>query len=380
MPRLLRKAPLNTHNGSSSPFLCAQRCVLLLIGILIGSYVRMLSNLLQNTATTNSPSGHLGQRSGVAHSPGNRTLVILLGSLRVGEPGWETLYENVLDVNHADVAVLTEEKMQPEYQQGSLLQRAKHVWRIPHYTDWADAMNQVMGGSAEWRKELYSYYDPSNIMLGGMNGIPASGAIVFYLRWKLGQLLQENGLLDQYDRFMVTRSDQVYVCPLHLDKLDNRFVWSPVGEDYHGINDRFVIANSSAIIKVLDTLTPLLQNPSHYKELLGRKGYNSEQFLLHRWTEDGIPIHRFPRTMFTGAAARDVARWRQPYPATAGGFGKKGIHLKYMEEYNTALWTCGYRMEMIKTKLYQVLFFYSHYKMRQGLPKELGGKGVKGTT
>lgn len=286
--------------------------------------------------------------------PGLRTLVILTGGLRLGEPGWKTLYKNLLEPSNADLALLLEEDTPEAYREASVFKKAKYHWTVPMYKDWADAFDLVHN-SSEWREKLYPIYEGgfemSNNMLGGIQNASASGGIVFMFRWLLRQKLIENGLVNKYDNFLVTRTDQVFECPFSVPALSSQLrsqstvgggLWVPTGEDYGGINDRLFIADSATILQALDTLSPVLADPVRYEEQLTTKDYNSEQFLLYRWIEDGLIPRRFPRTMFTGAAPRDSARWRQPMEAQA--YGHPGVHLKYGPEYLEALKGCGHWM------------------------------------
>ena len=83
--------------------------------------------------------------------PQNRSLVVIMGSLRGGETAWETLYRNVLDVNDADLALIgIGDPIPTAYQNTTILARAKYFWNIPEYGNWADAVDLVQGKG--WRE------------------------------------------------------------------------------------------------------------------------------------------------------------------------------------------------------------------------------------
>jgi hypothetical protein len=269
---------------------------------------------------------------------GLKTLVIVTGSLRGGEMAWTSLYENLLDVNEADLAVITEDHVPDQYQNASLFKRAKYLWKVPKYDDWADAMDLVHNSSA-WRGPVFSMYrGGENIMLGGLNDVRASGAIVFMFRWFLSQRLQELKLTEVYDRFVVTRSDQYYLCPHDLWTLNINYLWVPEGEDYDGICDRHFVCSRDHILQALNTLPPLLLHPQKYRKQLTRKRYNSEAFLKHRWAEDGLlpMVQRFRRSMFTSATPQDSTRWR----IASSDPVVEGVYIKYPKEYIASLKTC----------------------------------------
>lgn len=273
-----------------------------------------------------------------------RTLVVLIGSLRAGEAAWQSLYSNLLEPTNADLAMITEDQIPPAYQNASLFTRAKYQWLVPKYQDWADALDLVHN-SNQWRNELLSLYaKDKNTMLGGIANTSASGAIVFMFRWFLRQKLKEHHLTDYYDRFVVTRTDQQYICPKDLRQLDNRYLWVPQGETYDGVTDRFFIANRTVILSALDTLGPLLAEPNRYAQELGMERYNSERFQLRRWLEDGLEPQFFYRNMITVASELDTTRWSTPLNMTTS----EGLHLKYYKEYMSALWGCGHRWEFSK--------------------------------
>ena len=325
--------------------------VLLALLVLLLS-LGLLSLDLQNSLSLDAHSSKTGHQTSSrnatvaptaqqAHSPSPRgpvrTLVIVTGSLRGGERAWQTLYDNVLDPSHADLAVITDEILPSHYRNTSLRQRANYWWTVPRFDDWADAMDLVHNSSA-WRAPLLELYNPSNIMLGGMGKIPASGAIIFMFRWYLSRHLQEENLLAKYGKFVVTRSDHYYLCAHDVRRLHREYLWVPEGEDYRGINDRHFITGRKHILTALNILPPLLANPAAYWKQLANPTYNSERFLLHRWAQDGIMtrIRRVPRTLFTCATEKDTSRWS----AIAEKPNAQGVHVKYPGEYAAALKGC----------------------------------------
>lgn len=282
-----------------------------------------------------------------------RTLVVITGSLRGGERAWQSLYDNLLDVNdQTDLALITEDAIPGYYQNSSLFSRAKYVWYVPKYEDWADAMDLVHQ-SATWRDPLFRLYTGGeNTMLGGIKGpfhetVRASGAIVFMFRYFLSQRLQELDLITQYDRFVITRSDHYYLCPQDLRTLSNRYIWVPEGEDYKGICDRHFICGRQHILRALDILPPLLSDPDKYYKQLTHFRYNSERFLKHRWAQEGLLLHvrRYPRNIFTCATTHDSSRWSTVSEEPV----EQGVHIKYLKEYQSAVETCRPRAQQLQT-------------------------------
>lgn len=83
-----------------------------------------------------------------AHPRRNHTLVVVMGSLRGGEQVWHTLEKNVLAPLQADLAVLAAEDQALNW----LTQRARHVWRVGEYTDWAEPIVALHGPA--WRSNV----------------------------------------------------------------------------------------------------------------------------------------------------------------------------------------------------------------------------------
>ena len=216
----------------------------------------------------------------------NRTLVFLMGNLRCGELAWESLYRNLLDVNMADLAILTQPVNTSVYPDPSLLHRAKYVWSVPFYHDWADAVDLMMNISSGWRDivpNLVSRPD-MNQMLGGIGNHTGSNVILGMNKWWVKQLVERHELTARYDRFVITRNDQYYTCPYQVNHLDPNHAWVPKGEDWGGINDRFYVVGADKVLSSLNVLEPILRHTNAYKWLYQRDVWftNSEYILKKR--------------------------------------------------------------------------------------------------
>jgi hypothetical protein len=288
-----------------------------------------------------SPAPITGQNS---QQKQNRTLVVVLGNIRGGEPTWRSMCRHLLDPNMADLALVIGEgnllastNMEPTL----LHERAKYIWTVPEFEDWADAMEDIPNKPPDWRKRLFDLPNPyfrRNILLGAANKIPGSGALVLMFRFYLSQIIVKNNFLTMYDRFVVTRSDHYYLCLNDLSELSNEYIWVPTGSDHEGICDRYFVANNETILSTLDILPALVRNPEAYKKQLQSYRYNTERFLLLRWQEEGLEpiIRRFNRTLFVAAGTMDRTRWSRKRR-----FLKPlGVHLKYPGEFTECVRTC----------------------------------------
>ena len=204
-----------------------------------------------------------------------------MGELRGGEETWQTLYDNVLDVNSADLAVFTTKfNKTMSYPTNSLMQRAKYIWHHREYDDWADAIDTINGTS--WRKthlpqfhdyNVFSYRGKNrSILFGGIAGHACdtltaraswcehdgSGIIVFMLRHWLMERIREE-VLGMYDTFVVTRPDNMYLCPhvfTELDLSNDTVIWVPEGQEY-GVSSYFASINS--FLHTFTSMTRLIQ-------------------------------------------------------------------------------------------------------------------------
>lgn len=235
-------------------------------------------NIVSTTSTPLSPE--------VSAQNHNRTLVVVLGNVRGGTPAWKSMIREVLDPNMADLALLIGEGDPTNPPERTLLHdRAKYIWTVPEYDDWADAMEDIPDKPYDWRERLFGMTNATrrgNILLGAAQNISGSGALVFMFRFYLSQKLIENNLLSIYNRFVVTRSDHYYLCVHDLSQLSNDYIWVPDGSDHYGICDRHFIASNKTILSALDILPPLVRNPEAYKEQVQTYPYNTERFLLLR--------------------------------------------------------------------------------------------------
>lgn len=268
--------------------------------------------------------------------PKNKTLVVLLGDLRGGEGTWNSLYENLLDINEADLALFTQAPPQAEYTNSSLLKRARYIEILPRYDDWADAIDLIDGPA--WRESVLSLYKPEQhpIMLGGVKGFKSSAAVVFMFRYFAGLRIQQEEWFKQYDQFVITRTDHYYKCQTDLSQFFSPHIWVPKREDYGGICDRFYVAPPDAVVDSLLLVPPFLKKPRLFVDV--EDGWmNPERFLKKMWEEAGIfdRVKRFRRTMFTGKTKRDTTAWSK-----GKDWVPEGVQLKYPKEYAESTLTC----------------------------------------
>jgi hypothetical protein len=267
----------------------------------------------------------------------NKTLVVVMGNIRGGELAWESLYKNVLDLNLADLALVVGERA-PANRTSSLYKRAKYLYEFPEFDDWTKAIDLING--TLWRDELLAYSSRENGLFGAADGRIGSGAVIFMARWYVQKAIVKYKLTEKYDRFVLTRSDHFYGCEHDLSLLDESFMWVPEGQDFDGVTDRHVVANSQQITKALDIYPNPVHYPSKYVDSIWFHR-NPEQLIKRRWIEENLwdDTKRFDRVMFTCADAGDQTRWQGPSKNKA----EEGVFLKYVEEYNQTRCVCSGR-------------------------------------
>ena len=180
--------------------------------------------------------------------------------------------------------------------------------------------------------------------LGDMN---SSSLLAVMMRYFASQKIQELGLLERYQWFIVTRTDQYYMCSHSIAPYKKRsrtakdHVWIPMGEDYKGITDRHMVVHRQHVLQALNILPPLLQNPQQYRAFFqGRRHKNSEMFMKLRFDEEGLSVKRFDRSMFVAGAPGDsFSRKRAKTP-----FRDLGINVKYRHELFGSKMTCNSKL------------------------------------
>jgi hypothetical protein len=179
-------------------------------------------------------------------------------------------------------------------------------------------------------------------LFGGVERRLSSTAISFMARYWLSQRLREGGILEQYDRFVLTRSDHFYKCEHDLSLLDPQYIWVPAGEDYGGITDRHMVCHRTHMLPSMDMYPHFLSHPEKY--LFGSRTMkeNAERMIRLRWIEKGLYPHqvrRFPRVMYTAATKADTSRWSKVLPWQK--LNADGLLTKYPLAYNFTQCYCG---------------------------------------
>ena len=134
-----------------------------------------------------------------------------------------------------------------------------------------------------------------------------------------------------------------------------RRVYVPEGEDWYGINARFIMCRGALMLSAcLAMIKPIITHTAEHKAALS---YNSEglnRYLLsHIFHTD---LHRFPRNHFLiGQPLRARAVGGSPLAEVTSAFSHApsetpdevfGLHVKYAAEYRMTLRTCFHNRDV----------------------------------
>ena len=139
------------------------------------------------------------------------TLVCFTGQLRGSSTVWESAMTHLIRPNHADVAVVSEDPL-PSWLKAPRLHHRRFTMPRGYRALW-ERLNGKAVASAVHR--AYSAGVPIMGAYGDGEhtpGITGTGSLIWYNMQQLRLYLREAGLLDAYPRFIITRTDFLYLC------------------------------------------------------------------------------------------------------------------------------------------------------------------------
>jgi len=229
-----------------------------------------------------------------------RVLVIVLADIRSDRLTIESFCHHVLQPLKAELALCvrrTDE--QDEYRS-----RARYIWEFDEgNSTWAQSFDQRAAGR-DWR---------SLLELGGpwMEGpgqsphphCEAASPRYFY-RDLLREQIDKHALADEYDWFIITRSD--FMWPIRhpaIEWLSSEHIWFPDGERHTGLTDRHAVVPRQYIRAFLDIPRPIFEAPeglARDMRAVGRDNWNTESFIQFRMEQLGLlkRVKFFPYFMF----------------------------------------------------------------------------------
>jgi hypothetical protein len=254
------------------------------------------------------------------------TIVVLLGNPRGGTKAWESLKKNLIEPYDADLAICFGEQ---NNKSGILYQRAKYIWEIKEYEKWEDYYFEHFKINQSW---IQSFNLGKESGFSGLFGTIGSGAIFcaflhYVYNFKIEVLLK-------YERIIITRADFFYIDKLPI--LSNKYFWTPSGNGYGGIYDRFHMFPSLYIHDVLGIVNKYINSEQFLLDFKDKSPPNLEKSFLNYFTRNGIikKYKKFPRKQFLVKTNDDSTRWGQtniqvPY--------NDDLNIKYLDEYEDCL-------------------------------------------
>lgn len=231
-----------------------------------------------------------------------KTLVCLIGQIRIPHLTWERFKKYVLDELNADLALCIHDDGKTK-RDNPYFENAKYIFEYTETTGcWSKAYDTMNPG---WRQLV----DIPGDWIGNIKEPierKGSGGILTFLRWFLYQNIAK--INEQYDRIVMTRSDWFWLEP--HPQLDNDHIWIPNAEFHGGLCDRHFVIPAKYVKDVLtfgqmanpvvtgNNMVQLLNQ--RVREGWGHFMYNEETFMFLRFMERGLIEHvgLFPLKMF----------------------------------------------------------------------------------
>jgi hypothetical protein len=222
-------------------------------------------------------------------------------------------------------------------------QHAKYRWTSPTFRgDYGDAYDLAQRwiceehdtSALDWRI-LLRIKCPWQGGIRSPDPMWGSSAILPFCRWLLLNGLRQDGVLDQYDRFVISRSDFVWLCPHPpLSVLDRDAIWVPNGEDHGGLNDRHLVASRADVENCLNVIEDVLLQPFELYDEIKDKFVDNEFLLMHHLDRKGLlhKVRRFPYIMYLARELNDES------PTYSRGYYEPAVghYVKYEKEFRNA--------------------------------------------
>jgi hypothetical protein len=228
-----------------------------------------------------------------------RPLICFIGTLRALDITADSLKKHLIDPLNADVAICVSRISDEDGDKLAVLPQEKIVDCCIYedadagYEQLCDSISSARLGamaSFPWQKLLTI----DGNWLGGLKGIPGSGMHLNYNYYKLKERLMSPQVRKKnYTHFIITRTDMQWLSshpPLQL--LNERLIWIPEGEDYHGYNDRHAVCSARNVDSYLNTFDDMISGKA-YGYLSPYKMLNHEYQVKLHLIHEGIRVGRF---------------------------------------------------------------------------------------
>jgi hypothetical protein len=229
---------------------------------------------------------------------------------------------------------------------------------VIHTQDFPDKSweNQVYGiknsngDNLVWQENVITYRKPlywreflkvKDQFLGGINDNdnqhPGSAGILIFFRWFLLKNLIDNGLINKYERFIITRSDFIYQLPYpKVEHMNDNCIWIPDGEHYGGYTDRHVVLSKNNIESYLNILNNLvLRSNEYFMKMKNHNNWNLEQLIKFHLIQNNVLhiVKEHPYIMYSVRNINGSTSW-----STGVYSNQLGYFIKYSTEYNKSMY------------------------------------------
>jgi hypothetical protein len=229
-------------------------------------------------------------------------LIVVLGETRAHELTFALFKKNLMDRLGADLALCVGDNARETH--NVFYDHAKYVWKYKDPEDWGDAYREFAPG-----KNVQALLELPDQWFGGIRhptlqqeGI---GSLLIVFREFLRRKLEEEGLYDKYDWFVLTRSDFIWPV-LHpgVELFSPDHLYLPDGERYRGYTDRHAMVPRKHFRRFMEVARATFDEPEELARRMKAKSainWNTESFVKFRLDELGLTPHvRFmPYMMYT---------------------------------------------------------------------------------
>jgi hypothetical protein len=165
---------------------------------------------------------------------------------------------------------------------------------------------------------------------------PGSAGILIFFRWFLLKNIVESDLINKYDRFIITRSDFIYLLPHpKVELMDKNYIWIPDEEHYCGYTDRHVVLSNKNVESYLNILNNMILRSNEYFMKMKNTEWNLEKLIKFNLEQNNVLhlVREFPYVMYTVRNINGKTRWRE------GLFmNELGYFVKYPSEYEKSIY------------------------------------------
>jgi hypothetical protein len=273
-----------------------------------------------------------------------KVLVIVLAETRADELTIESFCHNVLQPLKAELALCVRKTdTEDEYRS-----HAKYLWEFDEsHGSWAEFYDRrAQGRNWQCLLELRDQWmgGPKHPTLQQ----PGSAGFLHFYRDLLREQIEKHALADEYDWFIITRSDFMWPIPHPpVELLSPDYVWFPDGERYNGLTDRHAVVPRQYIRQFLDIPRPIFEAPEELAremKAVGRDNWNIESFIKFRLDRLGLlkRVRFFPYFMFLVRNPDGPTNW------SVGDYSPAHRYfIKYATEFHSSM-----RVQLVVTKPY----------------------------